>query len=251
MSFAENMLFLGSLRTGAGGDSGIFKYDLANLSKMTLVGHVVGRPDRGTDDQFSLPIGNLLVVADDQHLFGAYLAVHATARDQTPPDVLYVNPPNGSTKQALTSRIGLSFSDQIELTSATPISFIVRPVGGAALTGRWGISHTVLSFWPDRPLAPSTTYEIVLPAGGIKDLVGNGIAHEFRSTFTTQDGSIVAPPCGLALASRAPWAAWRGCNRPTPPPIASPTPGASATTPPTSGRAWLTPTRQLGATRCS
>jgi YVTN family beta-propeller protein len=200
MSFGENTLLLGSLRTAAGGASGIFKYDIRDVRAPKLLGHLVGRLDPGTDDQFSVPIGNLMVVADDQHLFGAYLAVHDTARDRTPPSVLYVNPSNGATKQALTTRIGVSFSDQIELTSATATSFIVRPVGGTALGGRWGINQTLLSFWPEKPLDPSTTYEIVMPAGGVTDVVGNGIANGFRSTFTTGTAADVAPSCGIDLS---------------------------------------------------
>jgi hypothetical protein len=44
---------------------------------------------------------------------------------------------------------------------------------------------SILNFDPDEDLLPNTTYEVVLPAGGVKDLVGNGIAAEFKSTFTT------------------------------------------------------------------
>ena len=35
-------------------------------------------------------------------------------------------------------------------------------------------------------LKPGTTYEVVLPKGGIADLVLNGIAEDFKSTFTTK-----------------------------------------------------------------
>ena len=59
-------------------------------------------------------------------------------------------------------------------------------MGGQALEGTWGVTMSVLSFDPKENLAPGTTYEVILPAGGIKDYVGNGIAEEFRSTFTTK-----------------------------------------------------------------
>jgi hypothetical protein len=44
----------------------------------------------------------------------------------------------------------------------------------------------VVNFTPNEPFAAATTYEIVLPAGGITDLVGNAIASEFSFSFTTE-----------------------------------------------------------------
>jgi hypothetical protein len=67
-----------------------------------------------------------------------------------------------------------------------PETLIVRPMGGEPLAGNWGIYGTVLNFDPAQDLLPATTYEVVIPAGGMKDYVGNGIATEFKSTFTTQ-----------------------------------------------------------------
>ena len=64
-------------------------------------------------------------------------------------------------------------------------SFIVRPVGGQALPGRYGVRMSVVNFDPDEDLQPGTTYEVVLPKGGIADYVGNTLATEWKSTFTT------------------------------------------------------------------
>ena len=44
---------------------------------------------------------------------------------------------------------------------------------------------SVLNFDPDQDLQPGTTYEVVLPKGGVADLVGNTLAAEWKSTFTT------------------------------------------------------------------
>jgi hypothetical protein len=84
------------------------------------------------------------------------------------------------------SRIGISFTDNIELATVNGASFIVRPVGGQPLSGRYGLRMGVVNFDPDQDLQPGTTYEVVLPEGGVADLVGNGIAAEFKTTFTTQ-----------------------------------------------------------------
>jgi hypothetical protein len=54
-------------------------------------------------------------------------------------------------------------------------SFIVRPVGGQPLAGKWGVRMGVLNFDPDQDLQPGTTYEVVLP-GRSADPVGNTLA---------------------------------------------------------------------------
>ena len=184
MSFGDGHLFLGGLR---GGSQGIWKYLITDPDDLRRVGRIPGR-DRRWDDQFSVPIGNLIAISDDENVngfVGSYLAVHDRNPDTRPPVVEYVNPPDGAADQATSSRIALSFSDQIELASVDGTTLVVRPVGGQALTGKWGYSQTVVTFWPDQLLEADTTYEIVAVAGGITDLVGNAIASEFRSVFRT------------------------------------------------------------------
>ena len=190
MSFGDGYLFLGGLR---GGSQGIWKYLLTDPDNLQQVSRVPGRDSRW-DDQFSVPIGNLIAISDDQNVngyVGSYLAVHDRNPDIRPPVVEYVNPPDGAAGQATSSRVALSFSDQIELASVDGTTLIVRPVGGQALTGKWGYSQTVVTFWPDQLLEADTTYEIVAVAGGITDLVGNAIASEFRSVFRT---GVPSPP---------------------------------------------------------
>jgi hypothetical protein len=43
----------------------------------------------------------------------------------------------------------------------------------------------VINFDPDGDLLPGTTYEVVLAKGGVTDYVGNPLATEWKSTFTT------------------------------------------------------------------
>ena len=64
----------------------------------------------------------------------------------------------------------------------------VRGEGVLGLTRSFlatGASQVMVSLWPVAPLAPSTTYELVVPAGGITDLVGNPSTEAFSATFTT------------------------------------------------------------------
>ncbi len=197
VSFADDHLFLGRIRP----NPGVIKHDLRDPLNPTPLAYIEGRRDDllmggFTDDQFSFPIGNLLVISDDEINIGSVLTVHDARRDSIGPRVLYVNPPDGALDQAPTSRIGLSLSDHVDLASLSTESFVVREVGGDPIEGRWGVSHTVLTFSPNETLATDTTYEVVLPAGGITDLVGNPIAVEHRSVFSTGD-ALVELPCSF------------------------------------------------------
>lgn len=189
VSFQDDMMFAGRIRPEPGAN----KIDVSDLSNMRTVGDIHGRRDLAeNDDQFTVAVGNLLILSDDQlspatnQYAGTVIAVHDSKPDTTPPRVDTVVPKDGAMGQAVTSRIGLSFTDNIELATVDHRSLIVRPVGGAPLPGKWGVSMSILHFDPDGVLEPGTTYEVVLPAGGVKDYVGNGIPEEFKSTFTTR-----------------------------------------------------------------
>ena len=183
VSFADGYLFLGHLRPNAG----VSKINIKDLSNMQIERRIWGRLEfTNGDDQFSLQVGSMLVLADDELPYrGMVIAAHSTEPDSAAPAVDTVLPKNGATGQNIKSRIGLSFTDNLEFTTVHPGSVIVRPMGGEALTGSFGLYMGVLNFDPEQDLMPNTTYEVVLPQGGVKDLVGNGIAAEFKSTFTT------------------------------------------------------------------
>jgi hypothetical protein len=188
MTFSDDYMFLGHTRTEIGGTPGASKINVSDPRSMKVTSRIWGRMNLGdkNDDQFNFPIGNLVVIGDDQSPYpGWFLAVHQTAPDTTPPVVDTVIPNNQATAVSTKSRIGVTFSDNIELATVNAASFIVRPMGGQPLTGKWGARMGVLNFDPDQDLQPGTTYEVVLPKGGIADLVGNTLATEWKSTFTT------------------------------------------------------------------
>jgi hypothetical protein len=185
LSFSDDFAFVGHIRP----DAGVSKIDISNVRNMTLVNRIWGRLDRGgvNDDQFTLAIGSNLVMGDDQEPYaGTVIGVHSTTPDTRPPVVDTIIPRDKATGQSTKSRVGISFTDNIELATVNGASLIVRPVGGQPLPGKWGVRMGVLSFDPDDDFLPATTYEVVLPKGGITDLVRNPIAQEFRSTFTTK-----------------------------------------------------------------
>ncbi len=203
VSFADRTLFLGGLR---GGTEGVYKYSITNAASPVLLGRYVGR-NPAWDDQFTCPIGNLLAVADDQlvnnQYVGAVLVVHAQQPDTKPPHVLKAFPADGAQNQPTGTRIALSLSEWPEFATVNATSFIVRPLGGQPITGRWSCTYTLMNFAPAEPLLPNTTYEVILPAGGVRDLVGNAITSQFRSTFQTASG-VTGFPGDLQVAAVPP-----------------------------------------------
>ena len=182
-SFADGYLFLGHLRPNAG----VSKINVKDVTNMQIERRVWGRlVYENGDDQFSIQVGSLLVLADDELPYrGMTIAAHSTEPDTTPPAVDTVVPHDGTTGLNIKSRVGISLTDNLELATVHPYSVIVRPVGGQPIKGTYGLYMGVLNFDPDEDLLPNTTYEVVLPQNGVKDLVGNGIAAEYTSTFTT------------------------------------------------------------------
>lgn len=157
------------------------KIDLASGNVLETASSGIG----GRDEDFANPLGNLVMVGND-HNIGSAIAVHQQAADTKGPDVHWVHPADGATNQALTTRIGLSMSDMVEVESLNANSFTVRPVGGSALAGTYSSYMGLVNFSPAQPLAPNTTYEII--ADNIEDWGGNQGAR-FVASFTTGDGS--------------------------------------------------------------
>jgi len=153
----------------------------------------------GRDEDFGTVIGNLVLIGND-HAQGSALVPHQAAPWTETPAVNMVSPKNNAAGVAVTSRIGLTTTAHIDLRTVSSTTFIVRPLGGSALPGRYSGQSGVLNFAPDTPLFPGTTYEVVVPAGGMKDDNGNAIA-AFTARFTTAGSAGVA--CTLAPRSAA------------------------------------------------
>lgn len=134
------------------------------------------------------PMGNLLFIGND-HGNGSGFIVHQREPDRTPPRVRQVSPRDGARLQATRSRIGIALSDNILPESVGPSSFIVRPRGGAALAGTYSVQLGIVNFAPAEPLAPNTGYEVIVPAGGLRDYAGNPIATAFRARFSTGEAA--------------------------------------------------------------
>lgn len=203
---------LSSSPTTARGSYGMFQDGFAHVgmsnyyAKFDVRGAapvVVGKFDVGVDNDWAVPLGNLAFVGDDDGPGGA-LVPHQKTPDLAGPGVNAVNPRDGATGQALSSRVGVSFTDGIDLDSVTSATLIVRPEGGAALPGHYSSLHGLVNFTPLQPLQPGTRYEIVIPKGGIRDWSRNPIGAEFRSSFTTAGTAPPSPPLApSALTAKA------------------------------------------------
>ncbi len=185
VQFQDEAAFLGSA-----------KYDLSNFPSYTQAAAF-----SGNTDEYLLPLGNMVARAHANNT-EVRLHVHQASPDSTGPRVSYHNPLDASERQAITSRVGLVINETLDATTVNDATFIVRPVGGADLTGTRSLTDKdVVTFVPDSDLSENTEYEVVLTEGGIHDVAGNpiedttasgdGVAYRF--TFTTGDASDQRP----------------------------------------------------------
>jgi YVTN family beta-propeller protein len=147
---------------------------------------------RHSDHGQVTPMGNLVFIGND-HGNGSGFIVHDRRPDTTPPQVRQVSPRDGVRHQATSSRIGIALTDNILPESIGAASFIVRPRGGAPLAGTYSVQLGLVNFAPAEPLVPDTTYEVSVPAGGLRDYAGNAIATAFHAQFSTGPRTAAQP----------------------------------------------------------
>ncbi len=139
-------------------------------------------------------VGNMGITGGNQGAERCSVIPLQQAPDTAGPSVGFASPFPGAQAIPLTSRVGFIMSEPMDVTSLNTSSFAVRPVDGAAVTGTYSTQMGVINFSPAVPLLPDTTYEVVLAAGGVRDLAGNSSAQEYRMTFRTAgsapDGSL-------------------------------------------------------------
>jgi hypothetical protein len=144
----------------------------------------------GKNSEFAVPCGNWAfvgqsIITSERVAQGAFVVPNQTLPDNRGPEVNMVNPLDGAVKRALTSRVGITLTDQIDTRSVNSNTFIIRPVGGLALNGKYTNQQGILNFFPNSPLLANTTYEVIVPVGGVKDVSGNAVSVPFRSVFST------------------------------------------------------------------
>ena len=163
------------------------------------------------DLNFAMPLGNMLFAANDRLGKGSALLVHDAAPDNNGPVVNMVQPKAGATGQSLSTRVGLTFTDELADNTLTTANITLRQQGTTtALAGTLSYQMNMVNFTPASPLVAGTTYEIVVRANGIADVSGNTSGSSFSSTFTTT-GAIVTP-LSIAIVKPNPVTLGTGAN---------------------------------------
>lgn len=186
----------------------VHKVDLQTMQRVGEPMRSLGQAQEG----HPVPLGNILVIGDD-HSIGSGVVPHSAEPDRTGPSVNMVHPPANAVNQALTSRVGITLTDLIDLQSVDKATFTVREVGGQALPGKYSGQMQILNFAPDQPLKPGTTYEVVIPQGGIKDVAGNATPAPFTSRFTTRGTTHVVMPRAVFVGSERGVRSWTAQGR--------------------------------------
>jgi Bacterial Ig-like domain len=184
---------------------GYKKWDVRDDANITQVGHGTDPEGTGGDFDFATALGNLVYLGND-HGSGAALIPHQMGPDVTPPKVLKIYPNEGDVKQPLTTRLTTFFSDDIDLDTVNIQNIVVRKNGDCTpIAGNFSkSSFNAISFGAKAPLVANATYDVVVPAGGIKDLAGNAItvgAVAHFSTGTTIDAVMACPGDGVVVPS--------------------------------------------------
>jgi methionine-rich copper-binding protein CopC len=104
------------------------------------------------------------------------------ATDDTPPALVSTTPIDGATNVSTSTSIELVFSEPIDRTSIEGV--MITPVPGEGIE-EWLNGDRTVRFTPYDPLLGDTQYLLVIPAGFIRDLAGNGNADSYTIQFTT------------------------------------------------------------------
>jgi len=143
--------------------------------------------------QYTLPLGNLLVSGSYSFAGrdGVGVWCHQAGPDRRAPYVGYHVPRPGQTGYPAGAPVSLVIAETLEsYTIINGETIVLRPVGGDAVDAWISFAHDgVLTLTPKQDLQPDTTYELVVPPGGIKDAAGNGIE---GLSFTFATGSALS-----------------------------------------------------------
>lgn len=153
-------------------------------------GSVAGQLDMS---QYNLPVGQFLITGSYSFAGrdGVGVWCHQATPDTRAPYIGYHIPRPGQTNYPVGAPISLIIAEELEsFTIINGVTVSVRPIGGQPVDAWTSFSHDgVLTITPKQYLLPNTTYEVIVAAGGIKDISGNGIE---PYTFSFSTGGSVA-----------------------------------------------------------
>ncbi|MDA1372844.1 MAG: Ig-like domain-containing protein [Proteobacteria bacterium] len=147
---------------------------------------------RSRDEDFGQVLGNLIWAGDD-HAVSTALIPHQLDPDTKGAEVDWIYPHDGATGLSLSTRIGVTMSDEVAIETLTPANFVLRDSSGNRISGQLSLNMHNVSFAPDRPLNAFDAYQVEIC--NIEDLVGNP-GGCFNSSFTTGGSMSVSSSSG-------------------------------------------------------
>ena len=142
------------------------------------------------NSSYSVYIGRGIKSVEGNELLDYRYVTFSTgvAVDETPPEVIRVNPADGAGAVGTNTVVEVQFSEQMDVSSINEISFRVLN-GGVEIPGKITISsgNRKVIFTPDELLEPMTEYTINI-SSTVRDVAGNEMGVPFTSRFTTGEG---------------------------------------------------------------
>ncbi|MCG8670642.1 MAG: Ig-like domain-containing protein [Pseudomonadales bacterium] len=174
-----------------GAEDRVHKIDVSDPQNPVEVGSgtISGPLVRLVDHGQVSPLGNLVFVGND-HGTGSAFMPHDVEPDTQPPHVLITAPRTDATNVASQTAIGISFSDVLDFSSVNEESVRILDEAGGQVAGLYSLQNGIVNFTPLEPLAPFSDYQIVVPTGGVRDVMGNAVTVAFEGGFTTGAGSL-------------------------------------------------------------
>ncbi len=181
----DNFVYLGR-------QNNVVKVDVTNEQDPRVVGEGTLNRDHPDHGQVT-PMGNLIYIGND-HGSGSAFFCHQRGQDTIPLSAATFYPADGATSVSPGSRITIVFSDFVDLETLSPETVRIGPAGGEPLDGIFTYQFNQLSFSPSQPFAADTTYEVSIPAGGLSDVMGNGLSEDVIVHFSTGSSVVVPEP---------------------------------------------------------
>ncbi|TGK31010.1 hypothetical protein EHQ12_02905 [Leptospira gomenensis] len=123
-----------------------------------------------------------------------------TAPDSTPPSVSFLNPTNAFSGFAVTSSVGIAFTEPMNCSTIDTNSVYLEDAGGVTVNGTYSCSGSSVNFLPAAPLNYSSIYTVKVTTSA-KDLAGLS-ATAFNAWFATGAGpDSIAPTISLKTPS--------------------------------------------------
>ena len=171
---------------GNSSDGGI--YDVTDPANVKIVAHTTQQGD----NDWVTPIGNVVFTSVDENAIkGRATEVHPwqLLPDTKSPTETWSYPADGATNLRTTSRIGVSFSEAIDIKSGWKAGHVMLYETALGQTSRVdaqvNVQDTIVNVSPTAPLKPNTSYTLEIPAGGLEDFNANKLQTGFKMTITT------------------------------------------------------------------